>query len=285
MSRREITRRFDAIVEFSGVEKFLDTPVKRYSSGMYVRLAFAVAANLEPEILLVDEVLAVGDATFQKKCLGKMRGIAKESGRTILFVSHNMAAVRNLCSRLIVIRNGQVAWDGEVEQGIRDYIHSTSGSENQDDHSGPPGRLIRKIRIVDRHGRQTATLPTGEPTCVEIDVHPGNALSDVQLGFRVLTPDGSRILNFGTHTQYGSIINISEPTTFRCRLPSLPLAPGEFFLTVAIASSHRLLEECESALKIQMVESNYFGTGRIYTAATAPVVVPCEWTVGEESVQ
>ena len=121
MNKKEIESKFEDIVEFSGVSKFLDTPVKRYSSGMYVRLAFAVAAHLEPEILLVDEVLAVGDAAFQKKCLGKMSSVSKE-GRTIFFVSHNMAAIQSLCQRTILIDKGQIAFDGDTETAISRYL-------------------------------------------------------------------------------------------------------------------------------------------------------------------
>src|SRR6185312_2205334 len=125
MKRAEITRRFDEMVDFAGVERFIDTPVKRYSSGMYLRLAFAVASHLEPEILLVDEVLAVGDAAFQKKCLGKMGLVARE-GRTLLFVSHNMAAVRSLCPRSIWLDKGQIVAAGETEQVVLDYLEQAT---------------------------------------------------------------------------------------------------------------------------------------------------------------
>ncbi len=121
MSRSEIKEKFDEIVAFAEVDKFLDTPVKRYSSGMYVRLAFSVAAHLEPEILVVDEVLAVGDVEFQKKCLGKMSEVSKE-GRTILFVSHNMAAISNLCNRTILLQDGQISYDGETSKAIQKYM-------------------------------------------------------------------------------------------------------------------------------------------------------------------
>ncbi len=124
MKRREIKKRFDAIVDFSGVEQFLDTPVKRYSSGMYVRLAFAVAAHLEPDILLVDEVLAVGDAEFQKKCIGKMDDISKNQGRTILFVSHNMEAIRRLCNRAVYLRRGRLLSIGPINDVCREYEDS-----------------------------------------------------------------------------------------------------------------------------------------------------------------
>ncbi|MBC7748017.1 MAG: ATP-binding cassette domain-containing protein, partial [Methylotenera sp.] len=128
MRKKEITRKLDEIIDFSGVERYIDTPVKRYSSGMYVRLAFAVAAHLESEILIVDEVLAVGDAEFQKKCLGKMGDISKGEGRTVLFVSHNMAAVKSLCSKGIVLQNGQIAFNGLVDDSIDHYLKSENNS-------------------------------------------------------------------------------------------------------------------------------------------------------------
>ncbi len=151
MSRSEIQAKFDEIVAFSGVERFLDTPVKRYSSGMYVRLAFAVAAHLEPDILVVDEVLAVGDAEFQKKCLGKMEGVAK-SGRTVVFVSHNMTAVRNFCSRGIVLKQGQLIFDGPVDQAIATYAsEGLSGTTDEWVRPQPPegdGLKFAAIRIA-----------------------------------------------------------------------------------------------------------------------------------------
>src|SRR5208337_353945 len=144
MERREIDAKLDDIVKFSEIEKFLDTPVKRYSSGMYVRLAFAVAAHLEPEILLVDEVLAVGDATFQKKCLGKMGDVAKE-GRTVLFVSHNMGAISTLCKRVILIESGRIVSDGESVQVVSDYLHQNiinNDNQSLEPHPNRPQGFI-----------------------------------------------------------------------------------------------------------------------------------------------
>src|SRR5204863_1446765 len=129
MRRAEIVRRFDEIVEFAGVERFLDTPVKRYSSGMQVRLAFAVAAHLEPEILLVDEVLAVGDAEFQEKCLGKMRDVTRE-GRTVVFVSHNLAAVRSLCTRALLLERGRLLFDGDTDDAVEHYLGRAGGKRH-----------------------------------------------------------------------------------------------------------------------------------------------------------
>jgi lipopolysaccharide transport system ATP-binding protein len=139
MTKKEITKKFDEIVDFSGVERYVDTPVKRYSSGMYVRLAFSVAAHLEPEILIVDEVLAVGDVEFQKKCLGKMQDVNSKDGRTILFVSHNMGALKTLCSRGICLSNGQIAFNGGIQSAIDFY-----NNENQSDNKGSSSLFIGK---------------------------------------------------------------------------------------------------------------------------------------------
>src|ERR1700722_8857884 len=151
MSRAEIRRKFDEIVAFSEVEEFLDTPVKRYSSGMYIRLAFAVAAHLEPEILIVDEVLAVGDTAFQKKCLGKMGSFA-QSGRTVLFVSHNMEAVRTLCQRAVWLKGGRLHKDGKADEILEDYFHSTSNELSFSCTNTDYGLIIEKVVLKNSRG-------------------------------------------------------------------------------------------------------------------------------------
>ncbi|OGW33232.1 MAG: hypothetical protein A2X59_04310, partial [Nitrospirae bacterium GWC2_42_7] len=173
MRKAEIGRKFDEIVSFAEIEKFIDTPVKRYSSGMYVRLAFAVAAHLEPEILIVDEVLAVGDAQFQKKCLGKMENVARE-GRTVLFVSHNMLAVRNLCSRAIVLKQGRIVFSGTVSEAVDSYLHDEARSEGEVLWETPetaPGNnqvRLKAVRIVS-DGVITAKPPLNKDIEVQID--------------------------------------------------------------------------------------------------------------------
>ncbi|MGA8147302.1 MAG: polysaccharide ABC transporter ATP-binding protein, partial [Gallionellaceae bacterium] len=182
MRRSEIVRRFDEIVEFAGVQKFLDTPVKRYSSGMQVRLAFAVAAHLEPEILLVDEVLAVGDAEFQQKCLGKMRDVTRE-GRTVVFVSHNLAAVRALCQRALVLENGRLVFDGATEDAVHRYLgHSgdTSGAVVHADalrrhvgklrlYSDEPFFECTRIAVLDEEGLPSTSFGSDEGITVAVD--------------------------------------------------------------------------------------------------------------------
>jgi lipopolysaccharide transport system ATP-binding protein len=173
MRKAEIDRKFDEIVAFSGIEKFLDTPVKRYSSGMYVRLAFGVAAHLEPEVLVVDEVLAVGDAEFQNKCLGKMDEVGKQ-GRTVLFVSHNMQAMTRLCNRMILLDGGRLVMDGPPEQVVSRYMHSSMGTSAE--HAFPadaaPGddvARLRAVRVRDADGHVSEVVDVRRPVVVELE--------------------------------------------------------------------------------------------------------------------
>ena len=198
MRRAEIARRFDAIVDFSGVAAFIDTPVKRYSSGMYVRLAFAVAAHLEPEILLVDEVLAVGDAEFQKRCLGKMHEVVR-GGRTILFVSHNMAAVKALCRRALWLDNGRIAADGPVDAVVDRYL-SKGGPVGTDGHVPPDASRagsgearLRRVELQDRSGGPVTQLFFGQPFRVLLTFEVRQAIDAAVAGIGVSTLDGTRV--------------------------------------------------------------------------------------------
>jgi lipopolysaccharide transport system ATP-binding protein len=197
MTRGEIKSQLDAIIDFSGVEKFIDTPVKRYSSGMHVRLGFAIAAHLQPEILLVDEVLAVGDAEFQKKCLGKMGDVAK-GGRTILFVSHNMAAVQRLCPRAILFSEGHLEQDGTADDVIASYAHedaSGDGEEGQRDFDaasapGDDAVRIRQIRLAADDGEPRGTFRMDECFSVEIVYDVLKAIGNFHFYAKVYTTDG-----------------------------------------------------------------------------------------------
>lgn len=204
MQKQEIQRKFDQIVDFSGVEQFLDTPVKRYSSGMYVRLAFAVAAHLEPDILIVDEVLAVGDADFQKKCMGKMQASSNTEGRTILFVSHNMQAIENLCNKAVWLNKGRLAEIGETGAVVRSYLASTktdlTGLEYPDAATAPGNEYVRMKKI-------TAACANGEPfisvrSPVRIDAELYSFVDDGDLNVNIvlLSPSGETIFNIGTHS-------------------------------------------------------------------------------------
>jgi lipopolysaccharide transport system ATP-binding protein len=200
MKRAEIQRKFDEIVAFSEVEKFLDTPVKRYSTGMYMKLAFAVASHLEPEILLVDEVLAVGDAAFQKKCLGKMGEVSRH-GRTVLFVSHNMTAVKTLCTRAVLIEGGRVELDGDVDQVVDRYL--TGGTdmsrtgiipENAPRLQGVPGEaLFRSVELTDVSGHRTSQLYYGQPFRVRFVCEILKDILDGHFEVSLSTVDGTQV--------------------------------------------------------------------------------------------
>ena len=244
MRRAEIRKKFDEIVEFAEVEKFLDTPVKRYSSGMYVRLAFAVAAHLEPEILIIDEVLAVGDAQFQKKCLGKMEDVSKKEGRTILFVSHSMSTVTSLCNRAILLESGMVRKDGDTASTILAYYTSGQSSPTQINY------LETRMRPGDQYAQllKAAILRNGKISGEEINI--GDEIA-VEIDFNIIAED-DKILpypNIHVYDAMGTCVFVSAPTTTtihragtyrsRCLIPANFLNQGTYFIGVALSSFGR----------------------------------------------
>ena len=207
MSRVEIKKKFDEIVDFSGVEKFLDTPVKRYSSGMYVRLAFSVAAHLEPEILIVDEVLGVGDAEFQKKCMGKMQSVSSKEGRTVLFVSHNMVAVQSLCRRALFLRGGQLVADGEVEPIVTAYLKEFQGVEEAQqwgDFKTAPGTdalRIKSVQVVPEANEEKGLITMQTPIRIETEFWVMDASRQLHITYHLVTDQGITVLTSGSQSQ------------------------------------------------------------------------------------
>jgi lipopolysaccharide transport system ATP-binding protein len=259
MTRSETRQRFDEIVAFAEIDRFLDTPVKRYSSGMYVRLAFAVAAHLEPEILLVDEVLAVGDAAFQKKCLGKMSEISRGHGRTVILVSHNMSAVRSLCSRAIYLAEGSLALDGTPEQCIAAYL-----SDNFDDkyewravttsvHPVQVTSLV--IQGGDPLGGRVIDAARGFELQLEFEVRQriGNAVVEVWL----LTADGIHLLTLGDHDSHPELLAQREPGKYRVkvRVPGNLLNTGTYFLRINSGLANLRTFDHVDALRFQVTEA------------------------------
>ncbi|MBP3959329.1 ABC transporter ATP-binding protein [Gemmata sp. G18] len=250
MSRSEITRSFDAIVAFAGVEQFLDTPVKRYSSGMYVRLAFAVAAHLNPEILIIDEVLAVGDAEFQNRCLGKMREVSA-GGRTVLFVSHNMTAVQNLCSRAIVLAEGQVVTDGPPAEAVRAYLTQRGdlAAEWTDARAPVANRRValKAVRVRRADGTVAPALLPDQPFGIEID-YEVTAPASTQIAFRLNRDDGQTVLTTADNDTKRTFCTARRPGRYvaRVEFPAHLLAPGRYHLLVAANQvgdrGHDLLE-------------------------------------------
>jgi lipopolysaccharide transport system ATP-binding protein len=273
MRKAEIDRKFDEIVAFSEVERFLETPLKHYSSGMQVRLAFAVAAHLEPEILFVDEVLSVGDASFQKKCLGKMGDVARE-GRTILFVSHNMAAVRALCTRALLIRDGAVAASGKVADMADEYLSSTvpgvSSREWRDPATAPGNENVRisYIRIIPPDGRAEITIDTG----VQIEIGFENLLENINLGCTVYLTNREGILVF----ESGHRLSLDRDSRrgfyeLTGRIPGHLLNAGRYSLDVVFGKDQRYVLLRFDGVASFEVENT--ATGRGSNMSVAPGVV------------
>lgn len=256
MSRVEIQRKFDEIVDFAEVEKFLDTPVKRYSSGMYVRLAFAVAAHLEPEILIVDEVLAVGDTQFQKKCLGKMGDVATKEGRTVLFVSHNMSAIKKLCDRGILLEKGGVKIDGNAYEAVDGYLRSSSDkvSTRKIVDSGSPS--VIEVAIVDELGNPVETLDGRKKYSLKLKLFSGD-VSDLMFGFTVFNSEDIGVFSGLTSDRLTNIpLGLSE---LSIELPISLLHPGYYRVEGALSDSVRSYEqnECYTAFTCLRDESFY----------------------------
>jgi lipopolysaccharide transport system ATP-binding protein len=239
MSRAEIDRKFEEIVDFAEIEKFLDTPAKHYSSGMYMRLAFAVAAHLEPEILVVDEVLAVGDIAFQKKCLGKMESVAAQ-GRTVLFVSHSMPVVRQLCSRGVLLRQGEVARIGRIEEVIDDYLDDVQ-IEDEVRFNAPKDAdaYFSRFCICDIQGNKTTRIPHTESFFAEIEYVVRNPISYSRLSWMLSRSDGVEIMGSGEVDSLHNKRDVREPGRYitRIRFPGGILNEGRYQYRVAFESS------------------------------------------------
>jgi lipopolysaccharide transport system ATP-binding protein len=261
MTRAEIKRKFDEIVAFAEVEKFLETPVKRYSSGMYVRLAFAVAAHLEPEILVVDEVLAVGDAEFQKKCLGKIHDVSK-AGRTVLFVSHNLAAVTSLATRALVLNAGSVIYDGAVQQGIEAYSKLAMDSSARWTSTIGAGAhtTIRSAHMLDEHGAATSRYVSGEPLRVALEFKTDGTS---RLSLELFLLDEHRVkLGFASLYQFHGKTLPTEKGVYTCVLECapLPLAAGPYSLDVATSIvNHSWDHYIDNAIQFEVLFYNPSG--------------------------
>ena len=273
MRRAEIQAKFDEIVAFSEVEKFLDTPVKHYSRGMYVRLAFAVAANLDPEILVIDEVLAVGDVSFQKKCLGKMSEVSK-GGRTVLFVSHNMATVENLCQRGIVLEQGKLAFAGTSKEAVKYYLNSVSGASERDgsqvDLSNSAGRtrssrpLLSKIEFLrDDNEPLTGGLEIGGGLKIRVHFNLEKPTESFNIGLGFNSVMGQRVFTahsfFEPNRSHGERVG---PQVFTCDIPSLTLMPGDYNLRVWLDVNNAEADLIEDAARVTILESDFYGTGK-----------------------
>jgi len=281
MKKREIEEKFDEIVKFSGVEKFLDTPVKRYSSGMNVRLAFSVAAHLDPEILLVDEVLAVGDAEFQKKCLGKMGEVASE-GRTVLFVSHNMAAVENLCSRSLLLHNGIVSFEGGIHGTIERYLSLINSNESIGNQRCGP--ITMSVSIYSQDVLLTNNIKSGDYIKFVIEFSSDYSISNTVVGLGICTSFGQRIVTFHTKYQCSNSWFTKKKCMCTIEWPENFLSEGTYIITTAVYDGNSLLASWDQIASLTITASDYFGTGKIPDNKHQGYVMSrCKWSIKVDS--
>ena len=277
MTKKEIASKLDEIIDFSGCERYIDTPVKRYSSGMYVRLAFAVAAFLDPEILIVDEVLAVGDAEFQKKAIGKMQDISRVGGRTVLFVSHNMAAIKQLCTKIIMLENGSVIFEGKTNDGIDYYLKS-----NQ--YQGYIGNYVNEtieesgfvnLAILDTNNTIRTEYGFDEIISIKIKVKVAEQHLNSYIGFRVV--DRNERVIFTTEIKLAMVINNAGLHEFEVKLPVKFLVPNKFTLTFGMHIPNvALIDYLQECLSFEIVETGsdfHMYDGKDYGC----VFADCNW--------
>lgn len=288
MTKGEIRKQFDAIVDFAGVEKFLDTPVKRFSSGMYVRLAFAVAAHLNPEILIVDEVLAVGDSEFQKKCMGKMGEVAK-GGRTVLFVSHNMAAIENLCSRAIFLEKGQFSAAGETREIIHKYLSSTRpASKGKHELAGRKDRTGNGTLILTSFHVESVSGTTLDAVASGMDVDfvlgyecpKGRLNGSVDIGISLQTEHEQ--LLWVLYSSYLGKLFSDLPLTgeFRCRIRRFPVSAGNYIVGARVLVGGEEADWPQNGIaQLSVEEGDFWGAGSAGLGKVAPILMDGDWMV------
>ena len=293
MTRREVQVKFDEIVAFAEIEQFLDTPVKRYSSGMYVRLAFAVAAHLDPEILLVDEVLAVGDAGFQKKCLGKMGEVSRQ-GRTVIFISHNMAAVETLCQKAMVIDAGTVSYLGDVRVGIDAYISKNATAAHGGyanltakpfEHLGPQMLArLSSIELLDDKGERTEILIMGKPVRFRVGIDFRRAGADFEVGIALVNLFNVALHYLVSNWEGMQAIPKPGPTTIEVEVPALHIFPGTYQAHVWVKrQGGRYDDAVHGAVRFEVKEARltpHYAYFERYSHGTQ-VYTPSRWRVVE----
>ena len=278
MTKAEVNTKIDEIIEFSGCTMYVDTPVKRYSSGMRVRLAFAVAAHLEPEILVIDEVLAVGDAEFQKKAIGKMQDISQGEGRTVLFVSHNMAAVKSLCTRAIVLENGTTVFEGSTEDSVYYYLQNRNKESlellhKRNDRKGNGDLVFEKV-IIKNNGKPNTDLQSGCEATFEIFFKIHNSCNKVAFILTVLDKNESTLFICNNKITSEPIDLIQEDGKVTLTIPELPLSEGNYHYNLSAKSKgvKGLLDSVEFAGSFTVVTDDFFKSGKLPKANTTFLV-------------
>jgi lipopolysaccharide transport system ATP-binding protein len=285
MTKQEIRKKFDEIVAFAEVERFLDTPVKRYSSGMYVRLAFSVAAHLEPEILVVDEVLAVGDVSFQKKCLGKMGDISS-GGRTVLMVSHNMAAIANLCNKCLFIRSGELRSSGSAQAVIKNYLHDgeelvSSNLLSRVDRTGNGALRIESVELQDINGIPIAVTRSGDSIGIVLRYRSASTrgLRNVHFSLTFYGAMQENLFHLSTAVTGNDFENLSQKGAIICHLPRLPLRGGTYTVNVFCIVAGEIADWVQEACRVTVEDGDFFRTGKLPPTSHSPILVDHSWAV------
>lgn len=274
MTKKEITSKLDEIIEFSGCERYIDTPTKRYSSGMTVRLGFAVAAFLEPEILVVDEVLAVGDAEFQKKAIGKMQSISKNEGRTVLFVSHNMAAVQSLCTRSVVMQNGTIKYVGNTDDAIQFYLKDDNSNFDIEKLKDRKGNGLVKLKKVEVYGSTKNTLPqTGSKFAIDFEFNNPKEIdmSKMKFDFRIDDHAGQRIAWLSNGVVNG--VAFENCNTISFEIQKLNLNKGTYYVTTHLAVNNDVSDWIQNAFSFEVTEGDFYGTGRQVATSQSKILM------------
>jgi len=284
MRRKEIDQKFDEIVAFSEIDKFLDTPVKRYSSGMYVRLAFAVAAHLEPEILLVDEVLAVGDAAFQKKCLGKMGEVAKE-GRTILFVSHNLWAVQNLCQLSMILSQGKISFYGETHAALTQYLQAVDNAvtlplAERKDREGNKVVTFTRVAFCDRSGDEIDQVLSGQDVLIRFYYKAKASMENasVNIAFNIRSSQGYLLANLNSFDTGNALLNIYPEGYFQCEWACFNLRSGIYDCALYCSINNEIADWLQSAFRINVEDGDFFRTGKLINRDAGDILFQHSWT-------
>lgn len=283
MRKWEIDKKFDEIVDFSGIERFIDTPVKRYSSGQRVRLGFAIAAHLEPEILIIDEVLAVGDANFQKKCLGKMKDVAGH-GRTVLFVSHNMAAVQQLCNRAILLENGSTGIDAPPQQAIEHYFKESAESANaslktRKQRAGVDAGNLEEISIRNPQGKTRGSFLNNAVIDVVIQFSLPEGCENGSLAFTVYDAAQYPIFHCDTKTSMMDLPPTAPKGSVKCRLKLPNLYPGNYYINLSLRDGFgKRLDRVERACRFTVTNSGEINDGRLPIRDGGPILVEQKWS-------
>ncbi|HIB49051.1 MAG TPA: ABC transporter ATP-binding protein [Flavobacteriaceae bacterium] len=289
MSKSEIKEKEEEIIEFSGCQMYIDTPVKRYSSGMRVRLAFAVAAHLEPDILVVDEVLAVGDAEFQKKAIGKMQDISKADGRTVLFVSHNMATIQDLCTRVIVLKNGLVYYDGSVSKGVETYLNESklSAGHLQFEKDSNLRAQIQKIELLNTEDKITNNYKSGETLIFKLNFRVSSVIRNPIVSVRLSDHNSVNVVSWRSNDLINEPIpkNLDKDFTLKLISSDLYLLNGVYTLSIGFADGKEILNMKIDIIHFEIFASKPNDNFRILTkenASKSLVFAPATWQIYDE---